>query len=155
MTKTQSKLTNSQAAELFNTLNGLKPTAGSKLEYAVVRTLRSMKAWQQQYAEVVEDINTDCATTYENDKGVKLILKDTLKRTRKSKGGEDITEEFQVVQYSPEDEKKRLKKVRDYDKKEVTLDFVIHQTDDSATLSAYQCEVLAELGFLKQTKSKD
>ena len=149
-TAKQLKLTNGQAAELFNTLNAIKFPKDSHIEYAGTKTLRKMKAWQQAYAEKIKDIDDDNAATYKNDDGVEVLLKQTLNRTVKDKKtGEDVSEEHQVSVYTKEGEKKRTEAKRKLGEQPSLEDFEIHTTADGVVLTAYQKQVLEELGFYK------
>ena len=142
-------LTNAQSAELFNTLNSIEFLKNSHAELASAHTLRNMKEWQVKYNEKLNFIDSDNCATYKNDRDVEILLKKTLKKTFKNKAGEDVSEEFQVNEYTKEGEKKRVEDRIKFNNAKACVDFDIYSTADDGVLSAYQKIVLKELGFLK------
>ncbi|HEX5187341.1 MAG TPA: hypothetical protein VFV86_10670 [Nitrososphaeraceae archaeon] len=148
-------LNNQQVEELFNTLNVLNSPPKSPQENAVAKTLRNIKRdWLGKHIEKLQDIDDEhCAVKTEAD-GTKVFVKQTLKKSTIGKNGETITTEFQVNCYGPNDEKKRKAQRNTY-MLEKANQFEIITTDDDTGLSAYQKEVLFELGFLKKKPKKE
>lgn len=72
---------NSEAAELFNILNSAKNiTVGSDLETAVLKTLRKMNNWRNDYLGEINEIEDRNAATLIND-GVPIRVTKVLSRT--------------------------------------------------------------------------
>lgn len=142
---------NGEALELFSTLNSLNIEAikGTHLEIARSRTLRNMKKWAEEHNEKMNDFrDTNCAT--KDVDGKKILLKTTVKVSRKNEKGEEVTEEQQVNEYTPEGSAKMKSDIKDYNKKKITVKFTIFNTYDDGgdALSEYQKEVLREHKFL-------
>jgi hypothetical protein len=143
---------NLQSAELFQTLNGLKAEKDTPLEYAVIRTLRKMAAWQKYYSEEISDINDDNCAVGKNEKGHDIRLMQTLNTIEKDKDGKETSIPNQVPTYTVEGNKTRKKLLRELDQEEVPkrVEFKIYKVkeQDCSELTAWQKEVLTELGFI-------
>lgn len=134
---------NSEAAELFNILNSAKNiTVGSDLETAVLKTLRKMNTWRNDYLSEINDIEDRNAATVIKD-GVTIRATKVLSRTIG-----DRKEEFLQPEYTIEGITQRNKEVRAFNSQEA-VHFEIISTDDDHAFSNYEKIVLREYGFLK------
>jgi hypothetical protein len=138
------QLSNEQLHEFVNTLNGLSPVKNSQQEMAQIKTLRKLKDWSAKFNEEISDIrDKNCAID-----GDKILVKDTIRVSRKNEKGDEVTEEQKINRYTPEGQEKMKKELREFYKKTVGFNLEVVSTIDDTGMSAYQKEVLTEYGFL-------
>lgn len=138
---------NYQHEELFNLLNNMVSAPGSHRELAQTKTLRNHKAWYTSFAEKIQDIKDLNCATKEVD-GVKILMRETLKRTVKTAAGQETTDEYKVNIFTPEGEKNCKEQTKAFLYAEASEKVEIYSTSDDKDLSEYMKEVLSEYGFL-------